>query len=342
MALRAAFTAALVLQANAVWLAGVNIAGCDIGMNTTGYYDPEDSYGGEYGCPTSVGPTQMQHFASKDNFNIFRLPVAWQSLVNNDLVTNELDATFWAEYDGIVQACLDTGAYCIVDIHNYARWWGGIVGQDGPSAADLAKTWSQIATKYAAQPRIIFGTMNEPHDLDINIWTATLQTVVYAIRDAGATSQMIFLSGSNYANAVSFPTDTVGGGPTLSSIVNRDGNTTNLIFELHQYFDSAGGTQTYCNDAVAAQIETTGDYLRSIGRQAFMAELGGGNGEDCVDIICPVLDVLNDYGDVFVGWTSWAAGNWWPDYELSEVPDGDADVGIVSSCFAPKFAAGTS
>jgi len=55
----------------------------------------------------------MQHFADKDGFNVFRLPVAWQSLVNNDLVTNELDATFWAEYDGIVQACLDTGAHCM-------------------------------------------------------------------------------------------------------------------------------------------------------------------------------------------------------------------------------------
>lgn len=178
--------------------------------------------------------------------------------------------------------------------------------------------------------------MNEPHDLDISTWAATLQTVVYAIRDAGATSQLILLSGTNYANAISFPTDS---GPSLEGIVNRDGSTTNLIFELHQYFDSAGGIYTYCNDNVTDKFETTGDYLRSIGRQAFVGELGGGNGQDCIDIICPVLNVLNSYGDVFIGWTSWAAGNWWPDYELSEVPDGDTDVAIVSSCFAPKFAA---
>ena len=52
--------------------------------------------------------------------------------------------------------------------------------------------------------------------------------------------------------------------------------------------------------------------------------------------IRPILDILNDNSDVFLGWTSWAAGNWWPDYELSEMPDGDTDVGIVSSCFAAK------
>jgi len=223
-----------------------------------------------------------------------------------------------------------------IDIHNYARWWGEIVGQGGPSNADLAKTWSQIATKYASQSNIIFGSMNEPHDLDINEWATTLQTVVTAIRSAGATSQMIFLSGTNYANAISFPTDS---GAALKGVTNPDGSTTNLIFELHQYFDSAGGQYSYCNDVLASKFETTGDYLRSIGRQAFIGELGGGNGQDCIDIICPVLDVLNDYADVFIGWTSWAAGNWWPDYELSEVPTGDSDVGIVSSCFAPKFAA---
>jgi endoglucanase len=55
----------------------------------------------------------MQHFADDDGFNIFRLPVAWQSLVGNDLTTNVLDTIFMATYEAIVQACLDTGAYCM-------------------------------------------------------------------------------------------------------------------------------------------------------------------------------------------------------------------------------------
>lgn len=228
-----------------------------------------------------------------------------------------------------------------IDIHNYARWWGGIVGQDGPSANDLAKTWSQIASHWADEPRIIFGTMNEPHDttadsndFDMDTWATTLQTVVYAIRDAGATSQIILLAPSNYANAIDFPNRAAA----LLNVQNRDRSTTNLIFELHQYFDSAGGTKTSCNDALASKFETVGSYLRSVKRQAFIGELGGGNGQDCVDIICPVLDVLNNAGDVFIGWSSWAAGNWWPEYELSEVPSNGQDVGIVGSCFAPKFA----
>jgi aryl-phospho-beta-D-glucosidase BglC (GH1 family) len=57
------------------------------------------------------------------------------------------------------------GAYCILDIHNYARWNGGIVGQGGPSNSDFATFWGLLAAKYASQSRVIFGIMNEPHDV---------------------------------------------------------------------------------------------------------------------------------------------------------------------------------
>lgn len=57
----------------------------------------------------------MQHFANTDGFNVFRLPVPWQSLVNNDLVTNKLDAGYFAKYNELVQICLDASAntYCM-------------------------------------------------------------------------------------------------------------------------------------------------------------------------------------------------------------------------------------
>jgi aryl-phospho-beta-D-glucosidase BglC (GH1 family) len=81
----------------------------------------------------------------------------------------------------LVQQCLLTGSYCIIDIHNYARFGqyyfekayitstnteigGGIIGQGGPGNAMFAALWSSIATKYKGQGKVIFGLMNEPHD----------------------------------------------------------------------------------------------------------------------------------------------------------------------------------
>ena len=110
--------------------------------------------------PDGIG--QMNHFSSKDGFNIFRLPVAWQFLV--DRPGASLDSTNLAQYDMLVQGCLATGSHCIIDIHNYARWNGGIVGQGGPTDDQFASLWSQLATKYASESRMVFGLVNEPHD----------------------------------------------------------------------------------------------------------------------------------------------------------------------------------
>ncbi len=109
------------------------------------------------------GAGQMKHFVDDDGLNVFRLPVGWQYLVNNQ-AGGTLDATNFKKYDDLVKACLVTGAYCIIDIHNYARWNGEIIGQGGPKDEDFANLWSQLATKYAQEEKVVMGLMNEPHE----------------------------------------------------------------------------------------------------------------------------------------------------------------------------------
>ncbi len=69
----------------------------------------------------------MQHFVKDDGFNVFRLPVGWQYLTDG-VLGGTIDEDNFAEYDALVQACLNTGASCIIDIHNYARWNGKVSG----------------------------------------------------------------------------------------------------------------------------------------------------------------------------------------------------------------------
>ena len=119
---------------------------------------PLKQYGG------NDGAGQMTHFTKDDGLNIFRLPVGWQYLVNN-VKGGTLDETNFGKYDELVQACLKTGAHCIIDIHNYARWNGQIIGASGgPTTSDFSGLWGQLATKYKDQGSVVMGLMNEPHD----------------------------------------------------------------------------------------------------------------------------------------------------------------------------------
>jgi endoglucanase len=179
-----------------IYLAGVNIAGFDFGCTTDGSQNVTNVYPALQSLGGPDGAGQMKHFYTKDNMNIFRLPVGWQYLVGSQL-GGKLNSNNFGRYDQLVQSCLATGAVCIVDIHNYARWNGKIIGQGGPTDAQFVDVWTQLATKYKSVANIAFGVMNEPHDVDITKWAATVQLVVNAIRGAGATTQLsklIFLT----------------------------------------------------------------------------------------------------------------------------------------------------
>ena len=148
--------------------------------------------------------------------------------------------------------------------------------------------------------------MNEPHDLNMTIWATNLQQAVDAIRENGATTQMILLSGTNY--------DAVGGfndqsAPALSMIRDHDGSTDKLIYEAHQYLDGKGGTTTQCNtNGVNDTLVPMTAFLRSAGRKAMLTETGGGNTANCVTDVCEELSYLNSNSDVWLGWAGWAAG----------------------------------
>ncbi|ERS97418.1 glycoside hydrolase family 5 protein [Sporothrix schenckii 1099-18] len=322
-----------------VQFVGTNIAGFDFGCSITGVdnitqaYPPLSSLGG----PDGAG--QMQHFVKDDGMNIFRLPVGWQYLLNNNL-GGKLDGNNAGKYDQLVQACLATGAYCIVDIHNYARWNNQIIGQGGPTNEQFADLWSQLATKYASQQKIVFGIMNEPHDVpDINKWADSVQAAVTAIR-AVATKQMILLPGNDWTSAEQMSTKS---GPALLKVKNPDGSVDGLIFDVHKYLDSDNsGTHTECvTDNISKAFQPLATWLRANKRQALNSETGGGNTASCQKYLCSQIQFLNQNADVFLGYVGWSAGSFSPaTYELSEVPtkNGNSwtDSSLVTACIARK------
>jgi endoglucanase len=161
LAAASAFGSAVVGQ---VRFAGVNIAGLDFGCDTQGSCNPASA-----ASPGQNGIDQMKHFVTDRGLNAFRLPVSWQYLLNSKL-GGPLDPTKFATYNSLVHGCISSGAaMCVIDIHNYARWNGKIVGQGGPANKDFASLWSQLAAHYRLYPQIVFGIMNEPVSCNSNI-----------------------------------------------------------------------------------------------------------------------------------------------------------------------------
>ncbi|KAH8676452.1 glycoside hydrolase superfamily, partial [Tricladium varicosporioides] len=327
---------------------GINIAGFEFGCLIDGTCPissaspPLSTLGG------SDGAGQMQHFVKDDQMNIFRLPVSWQYLVNNKL-GGTLDSTNFGKYDQLMQACLATGAYCAIDLHNFARFNGKIIGQDsgGPTDAQFADIWSQLATKYKSSTKVIFGLMNEPHDVDITAWANSCQAAVTAIRNVGASSQMILLPGNNFASAGFFVSS--GSGAALIKVTNPDGSTTGLILDLHKYLDvdNSGNHAECTTDNIADAFAIVAQFLRENGRQGLVSETGAGSTSSCMTDFCAQNIFLNQNSDVFLGYIAWAAGSFATSYTLSLTPSKQngkfVDNALASQCVvSPWLNAGTA
>lgn len=127
---------------------------------------------------------------------------------------------------------------------------------------------------------------------NIQTWAASVQAAVTAIRQAGATSQIILLPGNSYTSAQLFVSN--GSLAALQKVTNPDGTTTNLVFDVHKYLDSDNsGTHLECTtnniDSSFAPLATS---LRAIGRQALLSETGGGNVQSCVTYMCQQIAYL--------------------------------------------------
>ncbi|ODA76861.1 hypothetical protein RJ55_07377 [Drechmeria coniospora] len=300
---------------------GIAIPGIDFGCDIDG------------SCPSKAklvplkayrggdGEGQMKHFVEDDGLNMFRLPITWQYAVKGKR-GRKLDAVQFGVYDRLMQACLDTGAYCIIDLHNFARYDGAIIGQSGPDGITddhFTALWAEMATKYAADERVVFGLMNEPHDVDIEIWAQTCQKAVTAIREAGAEKHLILLPGSNFSSAETFVSG--GSAKCLAAITNPDGSTDGLLMDLHKYLDinNSGSFRECTTDNVAA-FQSVATWLRKNKRQAIVSETGASTDPTCMTKFCAQNQFIADNTDVFVGFVGWAAGSFDSTYTLTLTP----------------------
>jgi len=291
------------------YFGGVNTAGYDFGMGTDGSVT----------SPFVAPPTsQYSHFAA-EGVNIFRIPFAWQSMTPT--LGGAISQSFLSEYQATVQTALNSGpnVYVIIDVHNYARWNGDIIGQGGPTNDQFASFWGLVAAAFADQPRIIFGIMNEPHDLTVSTWATSVQAAVNAIRQAGATSQYLLMPGSSYSSAQTLPTEA---GPYLLEVTDPIGGTEKLLFDVHKYLDSDNsGTHPDCVTNNTQVLETLVQWLQQNGnRQALLSETGGGNTASCVEDLGQELAYIQQNSASIVGFSIWAAGAFATNYTLSVVP----------------------
>jgi endoglucanase len=294
---------------------GTSLAGAEFGETRL-----PGTYNTDYVYPSK---SSADYFKSK-GMNVSRLPFLWERL--QPALNQPFDATEWSRLKAFVDQVTATGMLVMLDPHNYARYRGNLVGSSAVPNAAFADLWSRLATAFKNNPKVVFGLMNEPHDMSTEQWLSAANAAIAAIRAAGATN-VITVPGNGWTGAYSWLGNGYGtpNGTVMKGVVDP-GN--NFVFELHQYLDGdSSGKSATCTSATigAERLAEVTAWLRSNGRRAVLGELGAASNDTCNQAVAGTLAYLKANADVWSGWVWWAAGPWWGDYMYSIEPANNTD-----------------
>jgi endoglucanase len=296
---------------------GVNLAGADFGeFNLPGTYNTHYTY------PRA---NEVDYFMGK-GMNTFRLPFRWERLQRTP--NAPFNAAEFSRLSTIVNYATGKGAYVVLDPHNYARYFGNVVGSAALPNASLADFWSRLSNEFKNNDRVIFGLMNEPHTMPTEQWRDAANAAIAAIRDTGA-ANLILVPGNAWTGAHSW-TQNWYGTPNATAMLGITDPGQNFAFDVHQYLDSnSSGSSDQVVSETIGQERLVGftNWLRTNNRRGFLGEfavansqIGEGDTQIGDEAIHNMLDYIEANDDVWLGWTWWAAGPWWGNYMFTLEP----------------------
>ena len=295
-------------------LQGVNLSGAEFG-------EGRGTYGKDYIYPSAA---TVDYFAGK-GMNAVRLPFKWERL--QPRLRKGFDAQELKRLRAAVALVRGRGMSIVLDPHNYARYNGEVIGSAAVPVAAFADFWQRLAKEFSGDRAVLFGLMNEPYDMPAPQWLDAANGAIAAIRKAGA-KNLILVPGTQWTGAHSWRAEIDGGSNAEVMSGVRD-PLDRYAFEFHQYLDGDfSGTHGDCPKSAeaAAAIADVSAWLRERGKQGFLGEFGVPASRECREGLAGLMNALEKNRDAWIGWTYWAAGDWWPASEalnIQPTPEGD-------------------
>ena len=292
---------------------GVSLAGAEFGKCKPG---KPGVYGTDYTYPTAA---EADYFLDR-GMNVIRLPFRWERL--QPTLGKPFDAREFARLDALVLHVTGHGAVAILDPHDYARYYGKIIGGDAVPAAAFADFWRTLAVRYKGNQRVWFALVNEPHDLPGGQWVAAANTALAAIRDAGARN-LVLVPGVAWTGAHSWH---AAGNDALLEKIHDPLN--HYAIEVHQYLDgnSSGQSPEVVSPTIGRErLAGFVKWCRKTKRRAFLGEFAAPATPEGRAALGEMLRSMEADRDVWLGFAWWAAGPWWGDNVFSIEPRAGAD-----------------
>lgn len=294
---------------------GINLAGGEFGSAIPGVN------GRDYAFPTN---SEVDYYLSK-GMNTFRMGFKWERM--QPAANGAFDAAYEAGLDGVVAYATSKGARVIVQPHNFARYYGNVIGSAQVPNAVFADFWSRMSAKWGGNPNVMFNLVNEPHDISTTQWVSAANAAIVAIRATGSKNTIV-VPGASWTGAHSWSSNDGYGSSNAVAMLGVVDSGHNFLIEAHQYLDSdsSGGSGTCISSTIGSErLAGWVKWLRDNKLRGMLGEFAGGNNATCNAAVTNMLTYMMTNADVVDGWTWWAGGPMWGSYIFTLDPSGGKD-----------------
>ena len=185
-------------------------------------------------APTIPTPhTEIDYYAAK-GMSVVRLPFLWERVQHTEQAP--LDAAELGRLDDVVNYATGKGLKIEIEPHNYGYGFGALIGSAQTPNSSFADLWGKLAFHFKANPDVMFGLMNEPHEQSASAWIGSANAAIAAIRAPGRYRRKSWCPAAigtapGPGRALTMP--------RWSALACQDPSH-NFAFEVHQYLDSDG------------------------------------------------------------------------------------------------------
>lgn len=258
------------------------------------------------------------HFSqwSARGVRMVRFPILWERL--QPTLNGPFDPTYAGLIDRTFGYAQKYNVKIILDIHNYMRYRGVVIGTGNVSYSSYKDLITKVALRWNSQPSLYaYDVMNEPHDA-ITQWPIAAQHAIDGIRSIDSI-RPILIEGNGWAEATRWP-------QWNDSLLGLKDPSNLIVYQAHSYFDGEGGGGVYSNTNADTLPDTYGiervrpfvEWLRKNGKRGMIGEFGVPDSDPRWNTM---MDKMLDYlRSNCVPAFYWAAGPGWGSYNLSIEP----------------------
>lgn len=288
-------------------LIGINVAGAEFtsgelpGKHGTHYFFPPEGYFAQW---------------QERGIRMIRFPIKWERLQPS--LNGDLDDTYAELIDDMLDQAKEHDMRIILDVHNYARYRGDVIGSDEVPVSAYRDLMERIAERWKGHPALYaYDIMNEPYGSADALWPVAAQAGIDGIRKHDR-KRPLYIEGASWSSAARWPR-------YADELLELKDPADNIVFSAHVYIDSDasgsyedGPAKNFDPMVGVRRVEPFVDWLKEHGKRGHIGEFGiPADDERWLE----AMDLLLSYlGENCIPISYWAAGPSWGNYKLSIEP----------------------